>query len=262
MIGVFDSGIGGLTVVKEITKQLPGYAVLYLGDTARTPYGTKSAETIRKFAQEDARFLVEHGAKIIVIACNSASSAAADDLRKKLSVPVLDVITPAAAEAARFSAQKRVGVIGTRATIASGAYTRAMTSIDPKIKVMSQACPLFVPLVEEGWEKEGVTVQIVKRGLQGLKTKAIDTLILGCTHYPVLREMIQRKIGRKVKLVDSSEQVVHSLATYLKEHPEVEKTLTKGTDHRFFVTDVTDQFQAVAQRWLKRSLKLEKAVLG
>lgn len=259
MIGIFDSGIGGLTVVKEINRQLPGYSVLYLGDTARTPYGTKSLETIRTYTLEDAQFLVKHGAKVIVIACNSASSAAADDLRKALSVPVFDVIASAAAAAVRATKKKRIGLIGTRATVNSGAYERAIHVIDQKIKVLGQACPLFVSLVEEGWEKEGEAVRIVTRCLKGLKTKTIDTLILGCTHYPILKATIQRKIGRRVKLVDSSEEVVKTLAAYLKEHPEIEKTLTKGEDHRFFVTDITEQFHGLAQRWLKRSLKLEKA---
>lgn len=261
MIGVFDSGIGGLTVVKEINRQLPGYSVLYLGDTARTPYGTKSLETIRQYAKECAEFLLKNGATIIVIACNSASSAAAEELRKTLPVPVFDVIAPAAKRAVELSIKKRVGLIGTRATVNSHAYDTAIHMIDPNVKVIGESCPLFVPLVEEGWEKDAVTVQIVKRCLQGLKTKTIDTLILACTHYPILRETIQRKIGRKVKLVDSAEEVVKTLAFYLKQHPEIETTLTRGEDHQFFVTDVTEQFQAVAQRWLKRSLRLEKAQL-
>ncbi len=261
MIGVFDSGIGGLTVVKEINQQLPGVSVLYLGDTARTPYGTKSLETIRQYAKECAEFLLKQGATVVVIACNSASSAAAEELRRTIAVPVFDVIAPAAKRAVDLSIKKRIGLIGTRATVNSDAYERAIHAIDPNITVLGVPCPLFVPLVEEGWEKQGETVSIVKRCLQGLKTKTIDTLILGCTHYSLLREIIQRKIGRKVKLVDPAEEVVKELATYLKRNPEIEKTLTKGEDHRFFVTDVTEQFQAVAQHWLKRSLRLEKAVL-
>ncbi len=259
MIGVFDSGIGGLTVVKEIARQLPGYSVLYLGDTARTPYGTKSLETIRQYAQECVEFLLKHGAKLIVIACNSASSAWSAEFRTSLRVPVFDVIAPAAKRAVELTLKKRIGLIGTRATVNSGAYERAIHAIDSRVNVLGEPCPLFVPLVEEGWEDDAVTVQVVKRSLQGLKTKTIDTLIMGCTHYPILREIIQRKIGRKVKLVDPAEEVVKTLAAYLKEHPEIEKTLTRGQDHRFFVTDVTEQFQAVAQRWLKRSLRLEKA---
>ncbi|MBI5135627.1 glutamate racemase [Candidatus Uhrbacteria bacterium] len=262
MIGVFDSGIGGLTVVKEITKQLPGMPVLYLGDTARTPYGNKSPETIGQYALQDARFLIDHGATVIVVACNSASSVASKILNSEFDNPVFEVITPAARRAATLTKKKRVGVIGTRATIGSRAYEQAIHAVDDRVSVMGQACPLFVPLIEEGWAKKGETTRIVKLSLQGLKTKNIDTLILGCTHYPIIRDLIHAKIGKRVTLVDPAEEVVKDLRQYLDAHQAVAQSLRSAADHRFMVTDVTEHFQSIAQSWLKRSVRLEKVTFG
>jgi len=258
MISVFDSGIGGLTVVKEIVKQLPGMPVLYLGDTARTPYGNKSPETIRQYALQDAQFLISQGATMIVVACNSASSNAYQLLTTNYKLPIFDVIIPAARRAVALTKKKRVGVIGTRATIGSRAYEKAIQTIDPNVTVIEHACPIFVPLIEEGWAKKGETTRIVKLSLQGLKTKNIDTLILGCTHYPIIRDIIQVKISKRVKLVDPAEEVVKELAQYLKTHPKLAQSLRSTEDHRFMVTDVTEHFQAIAQSWLNRSVKLEK----
>ncbi len=262
MIGVFDSGIGGLTVVKEIIKQLPGMPVLYLGDTARTPYGNKSPEMIQKYALEDAQLLIDQGAKVIVVACNSASSAASEILHSTFNTPIFEVITPAAKRAIELTKKKRVGVIGTRATIGSMAYDVAMRAIDPAITVIGQACPIFVPLIEEGWAKKGETKRIVKLSLQGLKTKNIDTLILGCTHYPIIRDVIQVKIGKRVKLVDPAEEVVRELKKYFGANPLLVEQCRSREDHRFMVTDITEHFQGIAQSWLKRSIKLEKVIIA
>ncbi len=259
MIGVFDSGVGGLTVVREIFDKLPEYQIVYFGDTARTPYGTKSEETIKKYAREDAKFLLEHGAKIIVIACNTASAVAADILRKESGVPVFEVITPAAEAAARATRNGRIGVIGTRATIGSGVYDTMLKKLKPGAEVRSQACPLLVPLVEEAWLDNPETKRIVKKYLQPLKNKQIDTLILGCTHYPVLKKIIKARIGRRVRLVDSAEEVVRELKDFLAEHGEVEKSLTVGTDHKFYVSDLTPQAPRIAEKLLGRVVKLEKA---
>ncbi len=261
MIGVFDSGIGGLTVVKEIIKQLPGMPVLYLGDTARTPYGNKSPEMIQKYALEDAQFLIDHGATVIVVACNSASSAASEILKSTFNIPIFEVIVPAAKRAAALTKKRRVGVIGTRATIGSRAYDVAIKAIDASMVVVGQACPIFVPLIEEGWAQKGETKRIVKLSLQGLKTKNIDTLILGCTHYPIIREIIQVKIGKRVKLVDPAEEVVKELKRYFQTNPALAQECRSKNDHRFMVTDVTEHFQAIAQSWLKRSVKLEKVIV-
>jgi len=262
MIGVFDSGVGGLTVVREIFKKLPDYRIVYFGDTARTPYGTKSKETIIKYAREDAKFLLDHGAKIIVIACNTASAVAAEILRKELGVPVFEVIMPAVKAALRVTRGGKIGVIGTRATIASGVYESMIKNNNKNIQVESQPCPLLVPLVEEVWLNQPETKKIVKKYLQPLKNKQIDTLILGCTHYPVLKNIIKTRIGRKVKLVDSAEEVVHELKEFLAKNGEVEKKLVKDGKHKFYVSDLTPQVPRIAEKLLEKTVKFEKAEVG
>lgn len=259
MIGVFDSGVGGLTVVREIEKKFPDYRIIYFGDTARTPYGTKSRETIIKYAREDAKFLLSHGAKVIVIACNTASAVAADILRRELEVPVFEVIVPAVRKAVAATRKKRIGVIGTRATIGSGVYEAMIKKERHDVEVISRACPLLVPLVEEGWLSEPETKRIVKKYLQPLKNKQIDTLILGCTHYPVLKNIIRTRAGRKVKLIDSAEEVVGDLGKFLVDHSETEKTLEKKGNSLFFVSDLTPQVPVIARKLLGREVKLEKA---
>ncbi|MCP4215293.1 MAG: glutamate racemase, partial [bacterium] len=207
MIGVFDSGIGGLTVVRALFEKLPGYDIVYFGDTARTPYGSKSPGTLVEYAIEDTRFLIEKGAKLIVMACNSASSVATEDVSKEFDVPIFEVVTPAAKLSVETTRAGSIGVIGTRATINSGIYEKKIRQIDPEIRIYPASCPLLVPLVEEGWLKRPETVMIVKKYLHPLKVRQIDTLILGCTHYPILKKIIQRKIGKKVSLIDSSEAI-------------------------------------------------------
>ncbi|MDY6955078.1 MAG: glutamate racemase, partial [Thermodesulfobacteriota bacterium] len=195
MIGVFDSGIGGLTVVRALSQHLPEYSILYFGDTARTPYGTKSPETVVQYAIEDAHILLERGAQLLVVGCNTASSVATNALRDRFDVPIFEVISPAVHQAVSQSRVKRVGVIGTRATVNSGVYEAHIKAERPDMEVYSAACPLLVPLVEEGWLKRGETRRIVKKYLHPLKMRQIDMLILGCTHYPPLKDIIQAKIG-------------------------------------------------------------------
>lgn len=258
MIGIFDSGVGGLTVVQEIFKKLPDYKIIYFGDTARTPYGTKSRETIIKYAREDAKFLLDHGAKIIVIACNTASAVAADVLRKELGVPVFEVIMPAV-RAALSATRGKIGVIGTRATIASGVYETMIKKDRPNVEVVSQACPLLVPLVEEAWLNQPETKRIIKKYLQPLKNKQIDTLILGCTHYPVLKNIIKARVGRRVTLVDSAEEVVSELKKIFEQNETLEKSLGRGDGHEFFVSDLTPQVPKIAEKLLGKAVKFEKA---
>ncbi|MDP3722305.1 MAG: glutamate racemase [Candidatus Omnitrophota bacterium] len=250
-VGVFDSGIGGLTVVKAMIEGLPSESIIYVGDTARVPYGTKSKSTIVKFSLENVEFLLRFGVKCIVIACNTSSSWALPTLRKYFKVPIVGVIRPGAFAAVRRTRHKRVGVIGTNATIKSRAYEIAIHRIDPTITVFSQACPLFVPLVEEGWLNGSVCRTVAQRYLQPLKHRRIDTLILGCTHYPLLASTIQQVLGPGVTLIDSAEQVA----------AEVRGVLT-GTDtlcdqrttprHRFFVTDEPAHFTRLGHRFLGR----------
>lgn len=262
MIGVFDSGLGGLTVVKEIFRQLPDYGVVYFGDTARTPYGNKSRETVIRYALEDARFLARHGASLIVVACNTASSVAVEALRREVRLPILEVITPAAAAAAKATSG-RVGVIGTRATVGSGVYEEKLRRLVPGARVFSAACPLFVPLVEEGWAGRPETASIARRYLAPLKARRVDTLILGCTHYPFLKPVIRRAAGRGVRLVDSAQTAVAWLKEMIAGDRELADRLdpSRGKESRFFVSDRTEHFAALAARWLGREIELTEAKL-
>lgn len=217
-IGVFDSGLGGLTVVKELVDRLPHESILYFGDTARVPYGTKSPETICRFSREAGRFLLGRGVKMIVVACNTASAYALNDLESKVAVPVLGVVAAGARAAHRASESGRIGVIGTTGTIASGAYERAVRTLRPVVEVHAQACPLFVPLVEEGLAHHTAARLIAQDYLAPLCALGIDTLVLGCTHYPALRQLIGDVMGPGVCLIDSAEETATDVAEVLREH--------------------------------------------
>jgi glutamate racemase len=248
-VGVFDSGVGGLTVLREILRALPNEDCLYLGDTARIPYGTKSPETVVRFARKNADFLVSEGIKLLVVACNTAASAGIDAIREHAGVPTIGVIRPGAARACRVSKNGRIGVIGTRATIASGAYEREIQAIDRDMQVFSAPCPLFVPLAEEGWTDDDVTGLVAQRYLAGLAARDIDTLVLGCTHYPLLKAEIARTVGYDVHLVDSATPVAREVMEMLSE-----RGLENGDDHRrrvsFYVTDDPDTFARVGGPFL------------
>lgn len=261
MIGIFDSGIGGLTVVKEVFRQLPDYRIVYFGDTARTPYGNKSEEIITKYALQDAQFLVDQGAKIIIVACHTASAVAAEALKKRLSVPVFEVVSPAIKKAISLTKKKRLGIIGTTATIASGIYQKRLKEADGDLAIITRACPLFVPLVEERWTEKPESKMIAKRYLYPLSLQQVDTLVMACTHYPLMRDVIQQKIGRRVTLVDPAAEVVVEVKQYLLNHPDIEKTLVRGADHKFFVSDITDKTRQSAKDWLERPVRLEKHLL-
>jgi glutamate racemase len=255
-IGLFDSGIGGLTVLQQIIEKLPRENTVYLGDTARSPYGTKSVETVLRYSFENADFLLQKGVKVVVVACNTSTAVALGALKDELSVPVVGVIEPGARGALKRTRNKRVGVIGTEATIQSGAYTEALKRLDGGVEVYSRACPLFVPLVEEGWLDNDVVDKTVEAYLAGFKRSGIDTLILGCTHYPLLKKAIRRFMGRDVRLVDSAEETAEEVARLLKE-----KSLERGKGNgaaSFFVTDVPDRFIKVGRRFLGE--KVDSAV--
>ncbi|MFO7667554.1 MAG: glutamate racemase [Desulfobacterales bacterium] len=258
MIGIFDSGIGGLTVVKAIMERIPCYDIIYFGDTARAPYGNKSPETVIEYALQDMTFLLKNGAKIIIMACNTASSVAFDIVEKKFEAPVFEVITPAVELALESSRKMAIGVIGTRATVKSGIYEKKIKAINPGARVYSASCPLLVPLVEEGWIERPETAMIVKKYLLPLKVRQIDTLILGCTHYPLLKHVIQRKIGKRVKIIDSSTGVAEKVEKFLKERPDIDCVLSKNGKSRIFVSDVTDQFAKTARITLKQNVLLEQ----
>ncbi|MDA8364820.1 MAG: glutamate racemase [Gammaproteobacteria bacterium] len=252
-IGVFDSGVGGLTVVHALRRQLPQENIYYFGDTARVPYGVKSDETIARFAAQIVEFLLEKRVKILVVACNTMAAVASQVIRALSPVPVLDVINAGARGAAQETRSKRVGVIGTLATVASGAYDQAIARHDPSIRVQSRACPLFVPLVEEGWLDHVVTRITAEEYLRPLCRDGIDTLVLGCTHYPLLRPLLRQVIGGDVHLVDSADAIAAEAATLLKAgglaNPQI-----GVPEYRFFVTDVPQRFQEVGERFLGQVL--------
>ena len=248
-IGVFDSGIGGLTVVKALVEDLPSESIIYFGDTARVPYGTKSKTTIVRFSLENVEFLLRYGVKCIVIACNTSSSWALPTLRKYFKVPIVGVIRPGALAAVRQTRNKRIGVIGTNATINSRAYEIAIERIDPTIKVFSQSCPLFVPLVEEGWLNGSACREIAERYLDPLKRQRVDTLILGCTHYPLLAQTIRQILGPSVTLVDSAKQTATEVRGVLMGGDTLCDSRSRPR-YRFFVTDETQQFNRIGQRFL------------
>lgn len=258
MIGIFDSGVGGMTVARAVEQLLPHYPLTYLGDIARSPYGTKSARTIIDYSIENTRFLLDQGARLIIIACNTASSVATDRLRREFAIPIIEVISPAVEQALLLSQKGRIGIIGTRATIRSGVYETMILARQPAHKVFSSACPLLVPLVEEGWIAKRETKMILRRYLHPLKDQQIDTLVLGCTHYPLLKHLIQHRIGRKVTLIDSSVAV----AKYLQHHLEDHAVLTPDGNHlpagnRYFVTDFTESAQFIAAKIFNRSINLQ-----
>ncbi len=257
-IGIFDSGVGGLTVFKEIRHRFPHEDIIYFGDTARVPYGPKSKHTVIDYSIQNARFLIQQGAKIIVVACNTSSATALHQLQKLLPIPVLGVIEPGAVSAVKTTQNKRIGVIGTEGTIRSQAYSSAISKLDEKCNVFSQPCPLFVPLAEEGWEDHEVTMLTIKEYLTTLLQEEIDTLVLGCTHYPILKASIQKFVGDDITLVDSAQTVSDKLDKILPNR-EAEGI---GED-RFYVSDNEEKFKSIASKILEMEIdKLIKVKLG
>lgn len=244
-IGVFDSGVGGLTVVREIMEQLPNEKIVYFGDTARVPYGNKSADTVIRYSEQIVRFLLSKGAKTIVIACNTASAYALEAVKKQFSVPILGVVKPGAKAAAEATKNGKIGVIATEATIRSGIYHEFLKKTDPQVTVYGKACPLFVPLVEEGWvENDEITEAVARRYLQELCNVGIDSLVLGCTHYPMLRPVIQKIVGDGVCLVNPAVETARELKYLLEEeHLLCEKN---APEHEFYVSDGAERFRQFA----------------
>jgi len=253
-IGIFDSGVGGLTVVKEIIKALPNEDIVYLGDTARVPYGTKSEETIRRFSIENAGFLMQFDVKLIIAACNTASSISVPLLRNRFKIPIVGVIKPGAKKAAEATKNGKIGVIGTPTTIKSRSYEKEIRRVSGNVKVISKACPLFVPLAEEGWLNGDITSDIARKYLAPLVRKRIDTLVLGCTHYPLLKYVISRTIGRDVRIVDSASSVAREAAGILRRN-NILSSASKRPNYRFFATDAVEQFVKVGERFLGRRIK-------
>lgn len=239
-IGVFDSGIGGLTVAKELIKFLPTEKIVYLGDTARVPYGIKSKSTVTRFTRECLNFLTKFELKAIVIACNTASSYALPELKDKFEIPVFGVITPGVKKSVKSTSNKKIGVIGTKATVSSQSYKKKILMYDNNLQVYQKSCPLFVSLAEEGWIDNEITYKVAEKYLDELRKKSIDTLILGCTHYPILKKVIGKVMGRNVELIDSAKEVASSVKEELEENNLL--SVDKNSEDKFFVTDEAQRF--------------------
>jgi glutamate racemase len=259
-IGIFDSGVGGLTVYKEIARNL-SEELIYLGDTARVPYGNKGATTVIRYALEAANFLLSKQVKLLVVACNTASSVALPFLEERFRVPVIGVIEPGARKAAAVTRNGRIGVIGTAATIGSGAYTKAIRAFRPDLEIFSQPCPLFVPLVEEGWGEHPVARLVAEEYLRPLAERGIDTLVLGCTHYPMLKKVVREVLGEDVELVDSGAETARTVADILREKG-LFRCPPPGPP-RFFVTDSPAHFERIGGAFLEERLQnVQRVELG
>lgn len=247
-IGVFDSGVGGLTVAREIMRQLPQERIIYFGDTARVPYGSKSKETIIRYSRQIIHFLESKGVKAIVVACNTASAFALETIRPEMKIPIIGVVKPGAKVAAEATVNGKIGVIGTEGTIGSQIYTETIQQHNPDAIVLGKACPLFVPLVEEGWLKDPVTIEVAKRYLEFFQKSDIDTLILGCTHYPLLRSTIRNIMGEDVNLVNPAYETAQGLKRLLAEH-QLTNDGVKSIEapmYQFYVSDAAEKFKNFA----------------
>jgi glutamate racemase len=261
-IGVFDSGIGGLTVVRELMRQLPNESIIYFGDTARVPYGPKSPDTVVRYSREIVDFLKQEGVKSIVVACNTATAHALPTLRAENDLPIVGVIEPGSRAAARATKSGSVGVIGTQGTVNSRAYEKAIAAAAPDARITARACPLFVPLVGEGWLDTEVTRLVAHEYLDSLHDADVDTLVLGCTHYPLLKAVIGDVIGRKVRLIDSAEETAAETAATLKQTGLAHEK-TDNARYRFIASDAPEQFLRVGGRFLGSSIdRVETVTLG
>ncbi len=253
-IGVFDSGIGGLTVAKELITALPGEDIIYLGDTARVPYGTKSGRTVIAYSHSNTEFLISKGIKLLVVACNTASSVSLPSLNSEFDIPVIGVIEPGAKKAVSVTKAGKIGVIGTPSTINSSAYKKAIEELNPSIEVISKPCPLFVPLADEGWTEGELVERIAEEYLSSIKDTGIDVLVLGCTHYPLLKHTIQKVMGEKITLVDSAKETAMEIKQALIRENLLNEN-SSSSNKEFYLTDVSDTFLSVAGRFLGEDIK-------
>jgi len=259
-IGIFDSGLGGLTVVRAIKKILPEESIIYLGDTAHLPYGTKSSDSIIKFSFANTKFLLKKSVKAIVVACNTSSATALKKLQESFSIPIFGVIEPGGRSAVERTKNGKIGVIGTTATIRSKAYQKEIKRLKPSVEIYSKSCPLFVPLIEEGWVDNEITYKVAEIYLNEIKRHSIDTLILGCTHYPLIKNTIQKVMGESVILIDSGESVAHWLENFLKKKKILAKN--KNPFYYYYLTDFPQRFKKIAERFLGEKIDIKKINLG
>ncbi|KPK44096.1 MAG: glutamate racemase [Nitrospira bacterium SM23_35] len=261
-IGIFDSGIGGLTVLKEILRVLPDENTIYLGDTARVPYGIRSPETVIRYSFENTKFLSFKDIKILVVACNTASSVGLGAVKSRVSIPVVGVIEPGAKAAVAATKSKKIGVIGTEATINSSAYARAIQALDESIEVVGLACPLFVPLVEEGWTEGHIAAMVAEKYLSGLQNRNIDTVVLGCTHYPLLKNVIAEEMGAGVRLIDSAIEISQEIRIIL-EKLGMKRDRKSPSFREYYVTDSPERFVKVGEHFLGQQIEhIEKIIVG
>ena len=261
-IGVFDSGIGGLTVVRELIQQLPNESIIYFGDTARVPYGPKSPDTVQRYSREIVSYLKGEGVKALVVACNTATAHALPALREEFDFPIIGVIGPGARAAVAATKKKKVGVIGTAGTIRSGAYEKAIRKLLPDVEVVTQACALFVPLIEEGWVDTEPTRAIARNYLAPMVSSEVDTLVLGCTHYPLMKTVIGNVVGRDVRLIDSAQETARETGERLRENGIVNES-PNNAQYRFISSDAPDTFLTMAQRFLGSAIdRVETRTLG
>ena len=251
-IGVFDSGVGGLTVVKQLMKVLENESIVYFGDTARVPYGNKSKETVTKFSRQDIRFLLSKDVKAVVIACNTASSNSLDEMKAEFDVPIFGVVIPGALEAVKATNNKKIGIIGTSATVRSGQYKRLITELCPEAEVYEKACPLFVPLAEDGWTDNNVAYMTAELYLKDMIDKGVDCVVLGCTHYPLLKQCIGETVGENIKLVDPAKEAALVVKEFLTENDLLHDE-TSEPEHVFYVSDKTDIFANMCEKALKKT---------
>lgn len=255
MIGIFDSGVGGLTVVKEIFKYLPEYQIIYFGDTARLPYGTKGASFVKKYSGKITEWLLHKNAKIIVVACNTSSAWASDSLRSQFkNTPIFEMITPVIGEILKATKNKKIGIIGTPGTIESGEYQKKLLAADNSVKIYSQPCPLFVPMVEMGFTKGKVTEEIAKEYLKKIKSNNVDTLVLACTHYPLLEKTIKKVMGPKVKIINPAKIVAQKIKKYLEDNKALANEIKKGSDHQFYFSDSPYNLEKISRLALSKKI--------
>lgn len=261
-IGVFDSGIGGLTVVREMMRQLPNESIIYFGDTARVPYGPKSPDTVQRYSREIVSYLKGEGIKALVVACNTATAHALPALREEFDFPIIGVIGPGARAAAAATRTKRVGVIGTAGTIRSGAYEKAIRKLLPDVELIARPCALFVPLIEEGWVDTEPSRAIARNYLAPMVAAEVDTLVLGCTHYPLMKGVIGTVVGRDVRLIDSAHETARETADRLREK-RIANESPDQAQYRFIASDAPDTFLALGQRFLGSAIdRVETRTLG
>lgn len=266
-IGVFDSGFGGISVLRGIVKALPAYDYLYVGDTARTPYGTRSRDVVYEFTRQAVDFMFANGCELVVLACNTASSDALRRIQQEYlpthhpNKRVLGVLIPAAEEAFDRTKNRKVGVIATEGTVRSGAFVRELTKINPSVRVVQQACPLLVPIIEAGEHRSPIVTIMLEKYLKAIRRAKVDTLILGCTHYGILEGSIKRIVGPGVHVISESTIVPTKLKSYLMRHPEIEQTLSRGGSQVFYTTDLTEAFSRLGSKFFGKSVKAKKIAL-